>query len=121
MPAPMMATSLPAETVSPSLHSNLRARWVMLQKRKSMQPALKRADMVFTMRATCEESWAKSAKNLAVSMKKGAPGGCPTSIFSAVLMNSGQSQKLAVGSMVEQYVKAAMANTSHPNALFTIL
>ena len=36
------------------------------------------------------------------SMKKGAPGGCPTSSLDAVVMNSGQSQKLAVGSMVEQ-------------------
>jgi hypothetical protein len=36
------------------------------------------------------------------SMKKGAPGGCPTSSLYPVVINSGQSQKLAVGSMVMQ-------------------
>ena len=47
-------------------------------------------------------------------MKKGAPGGCPTSNLNAVVMNSGQSQKLAVGSIVLQYTKAAMAKAIHP-------
>jgi hypothetical protein len=36
-------------------------------------------------------------------------------------MNSGQSQKEAVGSMVEQYTTAAMANVSQPIMLSTIL
>lgn len=34
-------------------------------------------------------------------------------------MNSGQSQKLAVGSMVLQYTKAAMKNATHPVILST--
>ena len=36
-------------------------------------------------------------------------------------MNSGQSQKLAVGSIVMQYVKAAIANASHPTRLLILL
>ena len=70
----------------------------MLQKRNRIQPALINADIVLTIRATCEGSLVNCENKLAVSMKKGAPGGCPTSS----LINSGQSQKLAVGSMVEQ-------------------
>jgi len=37
---------------------------------------------------------------LAVNIKNGAPGGCPTSSLKAEEMNSPQSQKLAVGSIV---------------------
>jgi hypothetical protein len=35
------------------------------------------------------------------------------------VINSGQSQKEAVGSMVEQYTKAAMKKASQPNTLST--
>ena len=45
---------------------------------------------------------------LPVSMKKGAPGGCPTSNLNAVVINSGQSQKLAVGSIVLAIVLLAL-------------
>ena len=58
--------------------------------------------MMLIILAICEASEAKWEKKLPKSMKKGAPGGCPTSSLDAVVMNSGQSQKLAVGSMVEQ-------------------
>ena len=37
-----------------------------------------------------------------ITMKNGAPGGCPTMSLSAQAMNSPQSQKLAVGSMVSR-------------------
>jgi len=47
-------------------------------------------------------------------IKKGAPGGCPTSILKADEMNSPQSQKLAVGSMVERYTKEAIRKITHP-------
>jgi hypothetical protein len=36
-------------------------------------------------------------------------------------MNSGQSQKLAVGSMVSKYVRAAIAKATHPKMLFNDL
>ena len=54
-------------------------------------------------------------------MKNGAPGGCPTSNLCPDSMNSGQSQKLAVGSTVKQYVIAAIRNVTQPKVLFTIL
>ena len=38
-----------------------------------------------------------------------------------MVVNSGQSQKLAVGSTVEQYTMAAIKNASHPMTLSTIL
>ena len=37
-----------------------------------------------------------------VKIKNGAPGGCPTSNFDADAINSPQSQKEAVGSMVSK-------------------
>ncbi len=63
----------------PSCPTSLRTRWLMLQKRNMMQAALNSALMVFTMRATCVGSLTNWVKRLAVSMKKGAPGGWPTS------------------------------------------
>ncbi len=54
----------------------------------------------------------------AMSMKSGAPGGCPTSSLYDVAMNSAQSQRLDEGSIVSRYVKAATANTAQPVILF---
>ncbi len=56
----------------------------------------------------------KAMKALANNMKKGAPGGCPTSNLYAEAMNSPQSQKLAVGSTVSRYTIVAMSQTDHP-------
>ena len=53
-----------------------------------------------------------------MSIKNGAPGGCPTSNFQALEMNSPQSQNEAVGSMVRRYVAAAIAKTTHPHSVF---
>jgi hypothetical protein len=64
---------------------------------------------------------AKSEKKFAVSMKKGAPGGCPISSLLPERMNAGQSQKLAVGSTVRQYVNVATKKHSQPKRLFTVL
>ena len=61
---------------------------------------LKRADIVLTITATLEGSEANCVNKLAVNMKKGAPGGWPTSNLYAEEINSPQSQKLAVGSIV---------------------
>ena len=93
----------------------------MVQKRKRMVAAESSALIVFTIRATCDGSLVNCEKMLAVSIKNGAPGGCPISSLYPVEINSGQSQKLAVGSMVEQYTKAAMAKASHPMILSTSL
>ena len=53
-----------------------------------------------------------------MSMKNGAPGGCPTSSFQALEINSPQSQNEAVGSIVRRYVAAATAKTIHPQSVF---
>jgi len=45
---------------------------------------------------------ANMVKNRTMSMKNGAPGGCPTSNLLPLAINSLQSQKLAVGSMVSR-------------------
>ena len=58
-----------------SLISSRRVRCVMLQKRKRIQVADRRALIMLTIRATCEGSLVNCEKRLAVSMKNGAPGG----------------------------------------------
>lgn len=64
---------------------------------------------------------AKIEAKRARSMKRGAPGGCPTSSLYDVAMNSLQSHRLVVGSMVMRYVADAMAKTSQPMMLFHCL
>ena len=48
---------------------------LVLQKRNKIVVALSNALIMFTIFATCEGSLAKCENRLAVSMKKGAPGG----------------------------------------------
>ena len=75
----------------------------MVQNRKRIVKALARSDNIFMVNATFVTSFpAKRVKNRPRSIKNGAPGGCPTSSLKAVAMNSPQSQKLAVGSMVSR-------------------
>ena len=64
-----------------------------------MVKALHRALRMFTATGTFSGD-TKALAMRAVIMKKGAPGGWPTCSLYAVAMNSPQSQKLAVGSMV---------------------
>ena len=56
----------------------LAARLVILQKRKRMVNALASADIIFILMATFEVLPAKRVKKRPSSIKKGAPGGCPT-------------------------------------------
>ena len=114
-----MAIIFGRDIASPSLKKILRVRWVIDQKRNRIHVAERSADMVLTIIATCEGSLANCEKIFAVSMKNGAPGGWPTSSFAPVEINSGQSQNEAVGSIVEQYTKAAMKNVSQPSTLST--
>ena len=51
-------------------------------------------------------------KNLAMIWNTGFPGGWPTSSLYEDAMNSPQSQKDAVGSIVERYVNAEIRNTA---------
>jgi hypothetical protein len=53
----------------------------------------------------------------AISINKGAPGGCPTSNLYDVAINSAQSHRLDEGSIVSRYVAAAIKNTPQPMIL----
>ncbi len=81
--------------------TSLRARCVMVQNRNRMVKALASADMMFTITAA-PEGPLKSVKIRPTIINSGAPGGCPTSNLYEVVINSPQSQKLAVGSMVSK-------------------
>ena len=70
-----------------------------------------RAFMAFTITAALEGP-VNIVKNLAMSWNTGFPGGCPTSSLYDDAMNSPQSQKEAVGSIVERYVNAEMRKTT---------
>ncbi len=74
-----MAMSLASDGASPSRTMSRRVRWVIVQKRNMMHVAESSALIVFTILATSVGSLAKWEKRLAVSMKNGAPGGCPIS------------------------------------------
>jgi hypothetical protein len=87
----------------------------MLQKRKRTAKALARADIEFIIAATLETfPPAKRLKNLAMIMNTGFPGGWPTSILKAEEINSLQSHRLVVGSIVIKKVKAAIAKATQP-------
>ena len=51
------------------------ARKVIVQKRNSIVNALAKADIEFIIIATCSGPDANIAKNRAITIKKGAPGG----------------------------------------------
>ncbi len=91
----------------------------MVQNINKMVNALISADKMLTIMGNILTLLpAKRMKILPSIIKSGAPGGCPTSSLLAVAINSPQSQKLPVGSMVLRYVKAEMPKTIHPVMLF---
>ena len=73
------AISLLRLSVSPRSATSRRVRCDIVQKRKRMVVADSSALIVLTMRATSDGSLANCENRLAVSMKKGAPGGWPIS------------------------------------------
>src|SRR5690606_16995252 len=88
------------------------------QNRNMIVNALARADIAFMVSATLDGSPANNVEKRPSNKKKGAPGGCPTSSLYAEEINSPQSQKLVVGSMVRMYTTAETTKASHPNRLF---
>ena len=89
----------------------------MLQKRNNTQKELLSADIAFTIIAAF--SGLANAENKRPSiMKKGAPGGCPTSNLLAVVIYSPQSHILVVCSMVDRNTNDAMPQTIQPVMLF---
>lgn len=60
-------------------------------------------------------------KNLPIKTNNGAPGRCGIYNLKQLEINSPQSQKLPVASMVMTYTVQAMAQTTHPTILFVLL
>ena len=90
-------------SVASSLTVSRLMRWVIVQNSSRIVPALSMADITLTATAAEEMSPPKRVmKKRPASMKIGLPGGWPTSSLNAWRINSGQSQKLAVGSIVSR-------------------
>ena len=76
----------------------------------------------FIMKATLDGSTSNMLVITApIIWYSGAPGGCPTSSFTAVEVYSGQSHNGVVGSVVMMYTVDATANISHPRTVFMFL
>lgn len=96
----MIAVICAGESSSSFLRYDLTARCVIDQNRNRIVAALASADMELIIMPTCAGSGEKMANSLEIIMNRGAPGGCITSSLSEVAINSLQSQRLAVGSIV---------------------
>ena len=77
MPLASMAISFEVVSSLQLFSTSLRVRCVIVQNRNRMVVAESSALIVLTMRATMLGSLTKWLKRLAVSIKNGAPGGCP--------------------------------------------
>ena len=73
----------------------------MLQNKNRIENELLKADRALAAYAAVSGE-EKTINDLANNMKRGAPGGCPTSSLYADAINSPQSQKLDVGSTVSR-------------------
>ena len=115
---PITATAPPME-YSPSLPGRTirLAKKTMVRYSRKMVRAEHSAFITLTSSAACMLS-PNIVNTLAISWKTGFPGGCPTSSLYDDAMNSPQSQKDAVGSMVDRYVKAETTNTAAAAILF---
>jgi hypothetical protein len=91
---------------------------VIVQNKKRMVPALIKALRIFIITETCVRSEpANRLITLPIIIKSGAPGGCPTCNLNEEAINSPQSQKLPVGSMVLIYTNEEMAKMIQPHKL----
>src|SRR5690554_2293851 len=106
---------------SPLLRTSFLAKPVIDQNKNKIVNALDNAESEFTIIAICSGEGANKVKNFAKIKKKGAPGGCPTCNLNDAAINSPQSQKLAVGSIVARYTIAATIHTSQPIIKFNLL
>ena len=82
-----------------------------------MVNALTSADKAFAKTGINSLVGASIVKKRTISIKNGAPGGWPTSNLYPLAINSPQSQKLAVGSMVAKYTNEAIAKIIQPPIL----
>ena len=72
------------------------------QNMNKMVNALEKTDSILTINATVSLLVENIAKKAPRIWNNGAPGGCPTSSFAEVEIYSPQSQKLMVGSTVNE-------------------
>ena len=87
----------------------------MVQNRNNIVKALASADRELIIIAAFVTSLpANNVKNLEISIKRGAPGGWPTCSLYALAINSPQSHRLVVGSIVDRYTNAAIRKVIHP-------
>ena len=77
MPLASMAISLAVVSSPQSFSISLRVKCVIVQNKNMMVVAESNALIVLIIRATMLASLAKWLKRFAVSIKNGAPGGCP--------------------------------------------
>ena len=98
-PEAKIAIACPGPTGDPT--TTLLAKNTMVKYSRKMVRALRMAFMAFTATAACCASTGM-VKKRAKSWNTGFPGGWPTSSLYDDAMNSPQSQKDAVGSMVER-------------------
>ena len=117
-PDPKMAIAL-ATLYVPSSEglTSLFAKKTMVRYRKNIVKAEQIAFIAFTATAACMLS-VNIVKKRAKSWNTGFPGGWPTSSLYDEAMNSPQSQKEAVGSIVRRYVTAATTKTKTAVSLF---
>src|SRR5665811_693842 len=92
----------------------------MVQNKNIMVNALASPDKAFINFAALSGP-PNRVKNRPSIIKIGAPGGCPTSNLNEVVINSPQSQKLTVGSMVIKKTTAAIKKLTQPNTLLNRL
>ncbi len=103
MPAPITVHVCARVSEELSGAKILRARCVIVQKRNRIVKPLAMLDMAFTVMPTFSGFPNENRVNIRASiMNRGAPGGCPTSSLYDVAMNSMQSHRLPVGSMVSR-------------------
>src|SRR4051812_22070609 len=90
------------------------AKKVMVQNRNKIESALVSALIVFTAFAAVKGlSPRRTINKRPMSTKSGAPGGCGICTLNALEINSPQSHKLTVASMVIRYTKNEMKKTIH--------
>ena len=86
----------------------------MVQNKNNIVKALAIADMLLTIIATSLTSEANKLNILPIIKKNGAPGSWTTSNLYAAAINSPQSHKLAVFSIVDRYTNEAIKKIAHP-------
>ena len=121
-PLPSTAVAVGTDISSHFFRTAHRVKYVVIQKSSIIDTPDARHANTFIMKATLDGSTSNMLVITApIIWYSGAPGGCPTSSFTAVEVYSGQSHNGVVGSVVMMYTVDATANISHPRTVFMFL